>query len=415
MTTFDHHTQEHAENWRETFAEARATCPVIHSENWGGFDVLTKHADVTAALRDHKHFSSERSWNEDGSDRMPGVAIPPQPIRVGFLEMDPPESLSYRRLLNRWFTRGAIDRGRGRIEECASWAINRVVGKGECDIITDLASPFQCVMFLDMLGMPLDRWQKYKEVSDSLTNQEPDAMVGIEWMRADLTKEVIRQREEGGEGLIADLVTCEVNGAPITDDMAAELTLMLLLGGESTTISTIGNLLLHLHRNRGDRADLLADPSLMETAVDEMLRYYAPSPGLARTVVEPITVGGHDFEPGDRVLLSFASANYDADVFTDPDTVDIRRSPNPHLAFGAGAHRCIGSLLARANAEHFLLEILRAMPEYTIDDAGIRPYQHAALNNGFFSIPMSFPARTVDENISDFPVFTADRIRPTNS
>jgi cytochrome P450 len=413
VQTFDHTTAHHASHWREILSEARATCPVVHSPKHGGYYVLTRYADVMAALRDHKHFSSERSWDDRGNNVMQGVAIPPQPIRVGFLEMDPPESLTYRRLMNRWFTRGAIERGRGRIAEAATWAVDRVIDRGECDIIDDLASPFQCMVILDLLGVPLDRGSTYKAIADRLTAQEPDALTDIEWMRADLKREFQRQKADGGGGgLIADLATTAVDGAPLDDDMAAELLLMLLLGGEGTTIATIANLLLHLARNPDDKARLTADLTLLPRAVDEMMRYYAPSPGLARTVLDEVTVGGHTFQAGDRVLLSFASANYDEDVFTDPDRVDITREHNPHLSFGAGAHRCIGSLLAKANAETFLAEILTRVPEFTIDRAKVRPYEHAALSNGFFSVPIQYAPVPAPCSVGDFPAFTAPRIAP---
>ncbi|MDT4937279.1 MAG: hypothetical protein QOG80_950 [Pseudonocardiales bacterium] len=413
MQTFDHTTADHARNWRSILKEARETCPVVQSPNHGGYYVLTRHADVTAALRDHRRFSSERSWDEHGDDLMQGVAIPPQPIRVGFLEMDPPESLTYRRLLNKWFTRGSIERGRDRIAQAATWAVDRVAERGSCDLIDDLASPFQCMVFLDLLGIPLERGAKYKAIADRLTAQLPDAMSDIEWMRSDLKQEFVSQKAQGtGVGLIADLARAEIDGTPIDDDMATELLLMLLLGGEGTTIATIANLLVHLSQHPEDQDRLRADPSLMPAAVDEMMRYYAPSPGLARTVTEEVTIGEHTFQPGDRVLLSFASGNFDEEVFAEPDRVDITRSPNPHLSFGAGAHRCIGSLLARANAELLLETVITRLPDFTVDMAEVRPYEHAALSNGFFSVPMRFTPQPATARAGDLPELTAPRIAP---
>jgi cytochrome P450 len=291
--------------------------------------------------------------------------------------------------------------------------VDRVIDRGECDIIDDLASPFQCMVILDLLGVPLDRGATYKTIADRLTAQEPDALTDIEWMRSDLRGEFRRQKAAGGGvGLIADLATAQIDGAPLDDDMAAELLLMLLLGGEGTTIATIANLLLHLARNPEDKGRLTADLTLLPGAVDEMMRYYAPSPGLSRTVVDEVTVGGHTFKAGDRVLLSFASANYDEDVFAEPDRVDITREHNPHLSFGAGAHRCIGSLLAKANAETFLAEMLTRIPDFSIDLAKVRPYEHAALSNGFFSVPVQYAPSPAPGGVGDFPAFTAARIAP---
>lgn len=413
MIEFDHTSDHHAARWREIYAEARGKCPVVHSDLHGGYYVLTRHEDVFAVLKDHAHFSSERSWDEQGNDKGLGVAIPPQPVRVGILEMDPPESLKYRRLLNAWFTGPAIERGRGRIAEAATWAIDRVIEKGQCDVVSDLAGPFQCVLLLDLLGVPLERWATYADVAERMVRQTDDRAEGVAWMRDDVAREVARQRTDGGDGLIGGLVKAEVDGELITLEWATELVMMLLLGGEGTTIATIAHMLQYLDTRQADRERLSADPSMMPTAVDEIFRVSSPSPGLARTVTSPVRVGDHDFEAGDRVLLSFASANLDETVFANASEPDITRYPNPHLAFGGGAHRCIGSLLARANTEMFVSEVLRRMPDYRIVTDEVRSFDRIPLTNGFFSMPMQYTSGTrVETEVDDLPTLTADRIRP---
>jgi cytochrome P450 len=429
---FDHHSRSYAENWREIYQQARESkCPVISSSNYGGYHVLARYADVSAAATDHRRLSSERSWDAEGNDVGCGVSIPPRPIRLGFLEMDPPESTKYRRLVNRWFTRPAIERGRERIAETAQWAIDRVIESGECDAIGDLISPFQRMVLLDLLGLPLDKWQSYREeIPDLQPDEEAEAdaeeLVGIRklkeraalfgWLREHLAEEVAVQREQGGPGLIADLVNATVDGEPISVDLAVELAVMLVGGGDETTIATIGSTLLHLARTPADRQLLIDNPELIPTAVDEMLRFYPATFTLARNVVEPVTFSGQLFEPGDRLLLGFASANFDRQVFESPDEVDLARQPNPHLTFGVGAHRCIGALLAHANIEVFLTEFLRRAPDFDVVEESIRPaYEDIARINGFYSLPITFtPGRKVGEG-GPVPPLTAQRIGPESS
>jgi cytochrome P450 len=425
---FDHHSREYAEHWREIYKDAReARCPVIASSNYGGYHVLTKHADVLGAATDHRRLSSNRSWEPDGSDAGKGVAIPPRPVRLGFLEMDPPESMKYRRLMNKWFTRPSIERGRDRISEAANWSIDRIAETGSCDAIPDLISPFQRTVLLDMLGLPLDKWQSYREEvaeQDALRDGDESAeLVGVRklreraalfgWLREHIAAEIAYQRVHGGDGLIADLVAATVDDEPISDEMATELGVMLVGGGDETTIATIASALLHLARNPDERAALIADPSLIPIAVDEILRFYPATFTLARNVVEPVEFSGESFEPGDRLLLAFGSANFDADVFDEPEVCDLARVPNPHLTFGAGAHRCIGALLARANVECFLAAFLERVPDFQVaEDAVVPAYEDIARINSFYSVPITFTPILRKGPGEALPKLTAPRIRP---
>jgi cytochrome P450 len=245
LGSFDHHSPEFAARWREIYGEARAACPVLHSDLYDGFDVLLKHADVTEAFRDWESFASERLLDDDEIPLDGGVGIPEHPFRIGFLEMDPPDSLALRRISNPWFSPRTVAAGRPRIQQAVTWAIDQVIGLGECDLISDLANPFQCMVLLDILGVPLDRWKAYKEVIDKEVGQEEGAIEGIQWILGDLFDEVEYQKVTGGEGLIAQLAVAEVDGVPIEDDLTTELILMLLLGATpsatSTNIATTGS------------------------------------------------------------------------------------------------------------------------------------------------------------------------------
>ena len=413
MDDFDHHTKEFSENWRTIYADARTKCPVLHSDLYGGFDVLLRHADVVSAFRNHKDFASERLRDDDDIEMDGGVGIPENPFRVGFLEMDPPDSIELRRIVNPWLSPKTIEAGRPRIAEAAQWAFNRVVDRGACDLVTDLASPFQCMVILDLLGIPLERWKAYKDVVDKAVGQEEGSLEGIQWILGDLFDEVERQKTEGGEGLIAELAVAEFQGEPIDDDLTTELALMLLLGGMDTTIATIGHAMLHLHRNHDDRQRLIDQPDLIPGFVEEVLRYYVPAVGMARTVRNPVSIAGRDYERGDRVICSIASANLDEDAFPDASMFDIERSPNPHMSFGTGTHRCIGADIARANAEYFLRRVLALMPDFEVIEEQVQRCESIPLANGYVSMPMRFtPRQRVSLDDDAYPNFTAARILP---
>lgn len=413
MNEFDHHSKEFSEQWRTIFAGARAQCPLLHSDLYGGFDVLLRHADVVTAFRNHKDFASERLRDDDDIEMDGGVGIPENPFRVGFLEMDPPDSIELRRIVNPWLSPRTIEAGRPRIAEAARWAFDRVVDRGECDLVTDLASPFQCMVILDLLGIPLERWKAYKDVVDKAVGQEDGSLEGIQWILGDLFDEVERQKAEGGEGLIADLAVAEFHGEPIEDDLSAELVLMLLLGGMDTTIATISHAMLHLHRHHDDRQRLIDDLDLLPGFIEEVLRYYVPATGMARTVRNPVSIAGCTYERGDRVICSIASANLDEEAFPDAATFDLTRSPNPHMSFGTGTHRCIGADIARANAEFFLRQVLTMLPDFEIVEDHVRPCESIPLANGYTSIPMRFtPGRRSSLDDDSFPTFTAPRILP---
>jgi cytochrome P450 len=166
---------------------------------------------------------------------------------------------------------------------------------------------------------------------------------------------------------------------------------MLLNGGIDTSTALIASMFLYLGRYPEYRAQLAADTTRIPAAVDEMLRYFTPGTGVARTVVKPVELGGTQLEPGDRILLGLGSANLDAEVFPEPDEVELaRENSSKHLAFGYGVHRCLGAFLAPAEMIVLLEEVLKRMPEYAIDVDRVRQYPTIPLVNGYVSMPATF-------------------------
>ena len=410
MTGFDHHSEDFARNWREQYRQLRAECPVAQSDHHGGFSVVSRYDDVLAVLRDAKSASSGRVIPDGRPDPKRGVTIPPNPFRMGIMEMDPPECVQYRRILNPWFSRQAVDGLVPRITETVTWCIDRFIELGSCDIVDDLANPLPSLVTLDLLGIPLDRWSRYARVMHEAVYRTKGSAGEIRWMLGDVTTVVAQGGQPGG--LIEHLRAVELDGSALPEPLIVELVFMILNGGTDTSTALIAHLLLHLDRHRADRERLIAEPSLIRLAVQELIRYYAPVTGVARTVTAPITLSGVELEPGARLLLALGSANGDERRFPDEQVV-IDRDPNPHVSFGSGLHRCLGAELASTEMEVLLAEVLTRCADYEIDQARVAGYTSIPLVNGFSSMPATFtPGRRRLDSAGEYPVLREPRRPP---
>lgn len=389
---FDHHSEHFAEHWRETYGELRRQCPVAHSDRHGGFSVVTRHEDVKRVLLDPATFACGRDL-EFGEVRTGGISIPINPVQMGMMEMDPPESQAYRRILAPWFSAKAVRGYRPRMAEIVSWAVDRFVESGRLDFVDDLSNPVPALVSLDYFGLPLQKWEFYADALHKAAYREKGSARAIGELVDDLGRVVAGRRgSEGGDRDVLDaLMTAEVEGRPLSDERVVNLLFMLLNGGIDTSTALIAGMFLHLGEHPDQRARLAADPSLVPRAVDEMLRYFTPGTSIARTVTCPVELGGVELAPGDRLLLGLGSANHDESVFDRPDDVRLDRAEaNKHLAFGTGVHRCLGAFLAPAELTLLLDEVLRRLPDYEIDLARVVHYPTIPLVNGFIAMPASF-------------------------
>jgi cytochrome P450 len=208
--------------------------------------------------------------------------------------------------------------------------------------------------------------------------------------------EVIRtaiaaRRQTPRDDMISYLVRSEAFGEPVSDYAAFEMIMLTLQGGLDTTGSAISNALLHLDHDRDHRRRLIDDPSLLPDAVEEMLRFEAPQMALARTAKRDVTIGDRQIRAGDRLLLVWGSGNRDEDVFPDADRVVLDRSPNRHMTFGLGAHRCLGSTLARRQIFVALRAVLQRMPDYEVDHDRVVRAETIGVTYGTFALPARFP------------------------
>ena len=408
LEDFDHHSEEFAEHWREQYAELRSRCPVAHTPRHGGYAVVTRYEDVKRVLLDPATFACGRDLEFDGH-RTGGVTVPINPVRMGMMEMDPPQSQAYRRVLAAPFSAKAIKEYRPRMAEIVKWTVDRVVESGRIDFVDDLANPLPAMVSLDYFGLPLERWEDYATALHKAAYREKGSGRAVVELLADLRGVVVERRQTAGaRGDIVDrLLTAEIDGVRMDDDTVTEMLFMLLNGGIDTSTALIAAMFLHLYEHPDERARLAADPSLIPTAVDEMLRFFTPGTGVARTVMQPVEIAGVHLRPGDRVLLALGSANNDPDVFPEPDTIRLDRANNGrHLAFGNGVHRCLGAFLAPAELTVLLEEALRRMPDYEIDIAAVQRYPTIPLVNGYIRMPATFTpsVRELDGFDAQLPV-----------
>ncbi|KXF55778.1 cytochrome [Rhodococcus sp. SC4] len=403
MEHFDHHSTEFAENWRDQYAQLRAKCPVAHTDSHGGYYVATSYDAIQQILHDPQRFVCGRDLDLGTGQTVPGgVTVPTNAVRMGMMEMDPPRSQELRRIVSSRFTAKAVKAYEPRLEQLVSWCLDRVIEKGSMDFVDDIANPLPALVTLDYLGLPLEKWEMYATTLHKAAYREKGSGRAVAAMLDDLHS-IVRDRRENprSNGDIVELVVeGEVDGKPLSEDLVVELLFMLLNGGIDTTTALIANTFLFLDDHHDERAWLSEDSSRIPGAVDEFIRYTSPSTGVARTVKEPVTVGGTELQAGDRILLALGSANADDNHFDDADQIHLDRQRNRHLSFGSGMHRCLGSFIAPAEMSVLIREVLRRMPDYQIDRSKVVAYPTIPLVNGHIAMPATFtPGQRIMQDI----------------
>lgn len=392
IESFDHMSPEFARNPWNTMRALREQCPVAHSSARGGFWVVSTYKDVCEIARDHATWTSTQGTLVEG----------PGPIRNIPVEVDPPEFYKYRRFINPLFAPQAISRREGEVRALANTLIDDVIESGECDIHQALAQPLPAIMTYRLLGLPEAEALSFVQSFEHATS----GTVAVEELGAQYTTDdgagmlapfsvvmdtVQARRAEARDDIISYLVHNEIDGKRLDDMELMGFIALILAGGLLTTTDAIGNALVYLQEHPEDRDRLIQDRALIPAAVEEFLRYEAPVVGLCRTATRDVEVRGRQIAAGEKVLLLWASANRDPDDFPDPDRCIIDRTPNRHVSFGVGIHRCLGSNLGRLEFRVALEEVLRRMPGYEIDLDGVVMAPVVGITYGRIRIPMTFP------------------------
>jgi cytochrome P450 len=397
VVAFDHHSPEFAADPVGALGSLRATCPVAWSESYGGFWILTRYEDVSDVLSDATTFSSRHDL-EPGSAYQ-GASIPPPPMRFVPLELDPPDFLPYRRLLNPSFSPAAVARQRPLVEKVADWCIDRVKETGRIDFVDDLTSPVPAMVTLPLLGLPIEDWPRHAAAWHGSVAHPPKspahaaAVAAQMSIREDLASEVERRRaqpERERSGLIDVCVDAEIDGRPIDQKTLVDIFVLVLAGGVDTTTGAAAGALAYLSEHHDDRRRLIAEPELIGPACEEFLRWITPSPVLGRTVNVATEIGGRCIAKEERVMANLFAANRDPVAFERPEEVAFDRPNNRHAAFGFGIHRCIGANLARMEIQAMINRVLARIPDYEVEANGVERYHTAGIQNGYISVPASF-------------------------
>lgn len=374
---------------RPYYERLRRDCPVAHSERHGGYWTVARYADVYAVAHDHVAYSNVSNGIPDRSNR----ECPLRPI-----EIDPPDHVVYRTLVNPAFSPTRMAALEPEVRAIARSLLDELVPAGIGDLAQGFALPLPAMVIARLMGVPDDELDAFSEATYRLVRayvEGPEAAAsldGKEDLGALAVRLVAERRARPGDDVVSMLLAARVDGRLLTDAEVLGYLITLVAAGQDTTAALIGHALLYLGRHPDDRDRLQAEPGLIPSAVEELLRWESPVHVSARTTTEPTSIAGTPIDTGEMVALLWGAANSDPEEFPDADEVRLDRFPNRHLAFGTGIHRCLGSHLARLEARIAIEEVLARVPDYEVaDDDEILPYNLAGLVRGIWSLPARFP------------------------
>jgi cytochrome P450 len=382
MDLFSDHVRQ---NPFPAYGIARRECPVFHVpppfDAWMVFD----YATVKAVLSDHGTFSS----------RVPG---PPW-----FIFSDPPEHLRLRGLISRAFTPRTITNLDARIRQISKELLDAMIERPQKDLATDYSVPLPMRVIAEMIGIPADDWPRYRRWSDSILKISyargggPEAQAAMSEFTA-VTGEmgdylidlILRCRANPGDDLLTRLVQAELDGQKLSHAEILGFFQLLVVGGQETTVNLINNAVLCL-ASHPDQLTLLRErPELLGSAIEEVLRFRSPIQWLMRAPTRDIEVHGNRIPTRSIILTMIGSANRDEAQFPSADRFDITRQPNAHLAFGHGAHFCMGAALSRVEAKIALTDLLQRTKSWHLPTADSWPPRQALHVHGPQELPIQF-------------------------
>lgn len=361
------------------YQQLRARGPVFRDEENGGGWVVTNHADVMAGLRD-PHFTAERI--DISTDWLPEELRPvlEQPIYAlanQMLFMDPPDHTRMRGLVARAFTPRMIEQLRPRIQQIVDELLEPVEKRGHMEVIDEFAYPLPAIVIAEMLGVPArdrDRFTVWTDHFGQLLDSHDltfegliEALQGVNEFMEYFRAIIKQQRQHPQDNLMQAMLDAEEHGDALSENELLGNCVLILAAGHGTTTHLIGNGLLALLRYPEQMELLRADPSLLPGAVAELLRYDSPVQLTSRVAKTDLRIHDTEIQAGQQVTFVLGAANHDPAQFANPDTLDIRRPENRHMAFGQGIHFCLGAPLARVEGEIAFGNLLKRFPHMRLE------------------------------------------------
>jgi cytochrome P450 family 142 subfamily A polypeptide 1 len=368
------------------WAWMRENAPVYYDAQWDVW-ALTRYADVRAAERDARTFSNAQ-----------GIRPHTWPLPM-MISMDDPAHLKRRKLVNKGFTPRRVRDHEADILRITEFIIDRVCERGECDFVWDIAAPLPLILIGEMLGFPAESYEDLLRWSDDMIRGTTATdMAALQHAHvaaqefAEFQLRIVRERRANPtDDLISALVHAEVDGERLDDESLMEEGRLLLIGGDETTRHVITGGMHALIGHPEQRHVLGADfAASIDTAVEEMLRWVTPIKNMNRVTTAEVTMHDQTIPTGAHVLLMFEAANRDTAAFDEPDRFDVTRDPNDHLAFGFGAHFCLGNALARIELRIMFERLFARLPDIELASADPLPRRPSNFISGFEAMPVRF-------------------------
>ena len=379
-----------------TYRRLRDEAPV-YRDPVNGIWGISRHQDVVDVEKDTARYTSSHG------------SRPLIEGDVSSINNDDPLHQNKRRLVARRFTPRSVKTHEERVRDVVTSLLDAVAPRGECEVVHELAAPLPARVICEMLGFSPDvapscqRWSEVTMLSggtyalDGRQHEPGEATMTAVLEFADVALETLAaRRAEPRDDLLSVWAHAEVTfpdgtTRPMTDDEIVHEALLVLDGGAETTRTLIGTMCLELARHPDQRAQLVADPGILaDTGVDEFIRWVSPILNMRRTATEDHELQGQRISAGDELLLMYSSANRDERAFDDPDTLDVTRQHNHHVAFGFGTHFCLGASLARLEIRVMFEELLRRIPEWRLADGAEPRKVPSAFACAYDTIPVEF-------------------------